>query len=128
MFVGSTFLISLAFIYFYGLIVGLSLNLAIFIGIIYYIRSNRTRGVRSLGFGGGHHNEVTKLMYSCLSCGAEGGGPKCRKCGSNMKNRYSNHIQFRNQLDTLVLDVRETSILLCRYTDSKLLAAQTCAS
>jgi hypothetical protein len=85
LFVGSTFLISLAFPYFYGLIVGLSLNIAIVVGIIYQIRRNRTRAVRSLGFSGDYRKEVTKLKYACLSCGAEVGGPKCRKCGSNMK-------------------------------------------
>jgi len=84
LFVRSTFLISLSFLYFYALIVGLSLNISIFVGIIHYIRSNRTRGVRSLGFSGGYHNEVTKLKYSCLSCGAEVGGANCRNCRSSM--------------------------------------------
>lgn len=69
-----------------NLLIGLAVNIAIMVGIIFYIRRKQLGALRSLGFG----NEAagygsTKLKYVCLSCGAEVKGSKCGSCGSNMK-------------------------------------------
>jgi hypothetical protein len=70
-----------------SLLIGLSVNIAVMIGIIFYIRRKQLGALRSLGFGseaaGGYGS--TKLKYVCLSCGAEVKGARCGSCGSNMK-------------------------------------------
>ena len=70
-----------------SLLIGLGVNIAIMVGIIFYIRRKQLGALRSLGFGneaaGGYGN--TRLKYVCLSCGAEVKGAKCGSCGSNMK-------------------------------------------
>jgi hypothetical protein len=90
LFIGASLGISLVLTYFFGFLVGFALNIAIFLGIIFYIRKKQTQGLRSLGFsderiGGGYTNSGTGLRYICLSCDAEVSGPRCRRCGSKMK-------------------------------------------
>lgn len=73
--------------YFYGFFAGLAVNMAVLIGLIFYIRRKQLKALREFGFSdeaGGYSNSV-KLKYICLSCGAEVKGAKCDKCGSNMK-------------------------------------------
>ena len=58
--------ISLVLTYFFGFLLGFALNIAIFIGIIFYIRKKQTKGLRSFGFsderaGGGYTNSGTGL-------------------------------------------------------------------
>lgn len=69
-----------------SVLIGLGVNIAIMIGLIFYIRRKQLGALRSLGFGdsGGGYGS-TKLKYICLSCGAEVKGSRCDKCGSNMK-------------------------------------------
>ena len=72
---------------FFGFLVGLAVNMAVMIGLIFYIRRKQLGALRTLGFssesaggfGGG------RLKYICLSCGAEVKGSRCGRCGSNMK-------------------------------------------
>jgi hypothetical protein len=70
-----------------NLLIGLGVNIAIMIGVIFYIRRKQLGALRSLGFGSdaasGYGN--TKLKYICLSCGAEVKGARCGSCGSSMK-------------------------------------------
>jgi hypothetical protein len=75
---------------FYGFLVGLAANIAVLVGIVFYLRWRQLRALRSLGFsdetaGGGYYNSRVKLKYVCLSCGEEVKGARCGKCGSNMK-------------------------------------------
>jgi hypothetical protein len=89
-FLGASFAIGLLLTYFFGFFIGLALNMAIFIGVMLYIRWRQTKALKSLGFsdtvmGGGYTNEGVKIKYVCLSCGAEVKGSRCGKCGSNMK-------------------------------------------
>ena len=87
---GASIELCLVLTYFFGFLVGIALNIAIFIGIIFYIRRNQMNALRSFGFsderaGGGYSTYNAKLKYGCLSCGAEFNGSKCRRCGSKMK-------------------------------------------
>jgi hypothetical protein len=68
-----------------SVLIGLGVNIAVMIGLIFYIRRKQ---LRTLGFGdaaGGYYGGSTKLKYVCLSCGAEVKGTRCGSCGSNMK-------------------------------------------
>ena len=85
LFIGASLGISLVLTYFFGFLIGFALNIAILLGLIFYIRKKQTQG-RSLGFsderiGGGYTNSGTGLRYICLSCDAEVSGPRCRRCG-----------------------------------------------
>ncbi|HEY3094723.1 MAG TPA: hypothetical protein VGJ42_03080 [Nitrososphaera sp.] len=79
----------LVFTYFFGFFIGLMVNIAVMMGVIFYIRRKRLGALRSLGFGdeaaGGYGSSGVKLKYVCLSCGAEVRGARCARCGSNMK-------------------------------------------
>ena len=75
---------------FFGFLIGLAANIAVLVGIVFYLRRRQLRALRSLGFsdetaGGGYSNGRVKLRYVCLSCGEEVKGARCGKCGSNMK-------------------------------------------
>jgi hypothetical protein len=75
---------------FFGFLIGLAANIAVLVGIVFYLRRKQLRALRSLGFsdetaGGGYSNARVKLKYICLSCGEEVRGARCGKCGSNMK-------------------------------------------
>jgi hypothetical protein len=90
LFIGGSLGLSLLFTYLFGFIVGFILNLAFFIGIMFYIRSRQMRALKSFGFsdervGRGFFSGRTQLRYSCLSCGAEVKGIRCKRCGSSMK-------------------------------------------
>ena len=76
--------------YFFGFLIGIAINIAIFLGLIFYIRKKQTKGLRSFGFsderaGGGYTNSGTGLKYVCLSCDAKVSGSRCSRCGSKMK-------------------------------------------
>jgi len=90
LFIGGSLGLSLLFTYFFGFFVGFVLNLLLIVGIIFYIRSRQSKALKSFGFsderiGGGFLSGRTELKYSCLSCGSEVKGARCKKCGSNMK-------------------------------------------
>jgi hypothetical protein len=69
-----------------SVLIGLGVNIAIFIGLIFYIRRKQLGALRTLGLGdSGSGYGRGKLKYVCLSCGAEVKGSKCGRCGSNMK-------------------------------------------
>jgi hypothetical protein len=69
-----------------SVLIGLGVNIAIMIGLIFYIRRKQLGALRSLGLGdSGSGYGSTKLKYICLSCGAEVKSSRCDKCGSNMK-------------------------------------------
>jgi hypothetical protein len=69
-----------------NVLIGLGVNIAIMVGLIFYIRRKQLGALRTLGLGdSGSGYSGGKLKYVCLSCGAEVKGSKCGSCGSNMK-------------------------------------------
>lgn len=69
-----------------NVLIGLAVNIAIFIGLIFYIRRKQVGALRTLGLSESSMGySVDKLKYICLSCGAEVKGSRCSRCGSNMK-------------------------------------------
>jgi hypothetical protein len=89
--IGASLGAGLLFTYLFdNILIGLAANIAVLIGIMFYIRRKQLGALRSLGFsdetaGQGYMNAGVKLKYVCLSCGAEVKGSKCDRCGSNMK-------------------------------------------
>lgn len=88
-FVGASLGTGLLLTYFFGFLVGITANIAIFVAAIFFIRWRRMKALRSLGFssqtaGRGHEREGVKIKYACLSCGAEVRGNRC-SCGSMMR-------------------------------------------
>ncbi|MGC2429154.1 MAG: hypothetical protein WA421_19125 [Nitrososphaeraceae archaeon] len=91
LFVGASLGISLVSTYFFGFLIGFTLNIALFIAVIFYIRRKQMKALGLFGFGdekvggpsftGGYR----KLNYLCLLCGTKVSGKKCGKCGSHMK-------------------------------------------
>ncbi len=70
-----------------SVLIGLAVNIAIMIGLIFYIRKKQQGALRTLGLGDSSagYSSGGKLKYVCLSCGAEVKGSRCGSCGSNMK-------------------------------------------
>jgi hypothetical protein len=90
LFIGASLGTGLVVSYFFGFLIGLAANMAVLVGIMFYIRRKQLRALRSFGFGnetmgGGYSNAGVKIKYVCLSCGSEFKGTQCSKCGSNMK-------------------------------------------
>jgi len=88
--VGTSIGAGLVLSYFFGFFVGLAANIAILLGIIFYIRRKHLNALKSLGFsdetaGRGYMSSGSKLKYVCVSCGEEVKGTRCDNCGSNMK-------------------------------------------
>jgi hypothetical protein len=85
--IGASLGVGLLVTYLTGsVLIGLGVNIAIMMGLIFYIRRKQLGALRSLGFSdatAGYGS--TKLKYVCLSCGAEVKGARCGSCGSNMK-------------------------------------------
>lgn len=76
--------------YFFGFFVGLAANIAVLVGIMFFVRRRQLRAMRAFGFsdetaGRGYAGGRTSLKYICLSCGAEVKGSSCPSCGSKMK-------------------------------------------
>ena len=57
---------------FFGFLIGLAANIAVLLGLVFYLRRR-------------HSNARVRLRYVCLACGEEVKGARCAKCGSNMK-------------------------------------------
>lgn len=98
LFLGGSIGFSMLLTYLFGLMLGLSLFISAYIGIILYIRKKQSKALKSLGLsdsntnnnGGQHINGSIshggiKPTYICLSCGKKVSGRVCRKCGSYMK-------------------------------------------
>ena len=90
LFIGASLGTGLIVSYFFGFLIGLAANVAVLVGMMFYIRRKQLRALRSFGFsnetmGGGYSNAGVKIKYICLSCGSEMKGSRCGKCGSNMK-------------------------------------------
>lgn len=81
--------------YLFGYFIGIILNMAVFIAILFYIRKKQSRALKSLGFSdekaggagfGWFNGDSVRVRYICLGCGAEIDGiNSCNKCGSRMK-------------------------------------------
>ncbi len=90
LFIGASLGTGLLVSYFFGFLIGLAANIAVLVGIMFYIRRRQMRAMRAFGFGDetagrGFSNSGVKLKYVCLSCGGEFKGARCASCGSNMK-------------------------------------------
>ncbi len=90
LFIGASLGTGLVFTYLFGFFAGLAANIAVLLGVIFYIRRKQWNALKSLGFsdettGRGYRSGGMKLKYICISCGEEVKGARCGKCGSNMK-------------------------------------------
>jgi len=91
LFVGVSLGISLVSTYFFGFLIGFTLNIVLFIAVVFYIRRKEMKALGLFGFGdekiGGDSSTggYRKLNYLCLLCGTKVSGRKCLKCGSRMK-------------------------------------------
>jgi len=90
LFIGASLGTGLLFSYFFGFLVGLAANIAVLMGLMFYIRRKQLGALRSLGLGsetagGGYAGHCVRIKYICLACGQEVKGIQCRKCGSSMK-------------------------------------------
>lgn len=89
-FVGAVLGVGLVLTYFFGFLVGMTANIAIFVAAIFLIRWQQQKALKSFGFSnqtagrGYERQEGAKLKYVCLSCGAQVKGDKC-SCGSRMR-------------------------------------------
>lgn len=88
-FVGASLGAGLLLTYFFGFLVGMTANVAIFVVAIFFIRYRQQKALRSLGLGSqtvgrGYEQNGVRLKYICLSCGAEVTGDRC-SCGSKMR-------------------------------------------
>lgn len=88
-FVGASLGAGLLLTYFFGFLVGMTANVAIFMAAIFFIRYRQQKALRSLGLGSqtagrGYEQDGVRLKYICLSCGAEVRGDRC-SCGSKMR-------------------------------------------
>jgi ribosomal protein L40E len=89
--VGS-FILGLVLTYYFGFIAGLSLNILVLVGLVFYIRRSQQKALRNLGFsdekaGGSFAPSESRisLKYVCMSCGSRVKGAKCATCGSQAK-------------------------------------------
>jgi len=74
--------------FFFDIFIGLAVNIAVMLGMIFYIRRKQLGALRTLGFSNesaGGFGGDSRLKYICLSCGAEVKGARCSRCGSNGK-------------------------------------------
>jgi len=104
LFLGGSIGFSMLLTYLFGLVLGLSLFISAYIGIIVYIRKTQPKALKSLGLSdsdtrtsGRHYANSTiscggtKPTYICLFCGRKVSGRVCHKCGSHMIRQYSNY-------------------------------------
>ena len=90
--IAGSFLLGLVLTYYFGFIAGLSLNIIVLVGLVFYIRRSQKKALRNLGFsdekaGGSITPTESKisLKYICMSCGSRVKGAKCATCGSQAK-------------------------------------------
>jgi hypothetical protein len=90
--IAGSFFLGLILTYYFGFIAGLSLNIVVLVGLVFYIRRSQTKALRKLGFSdekeGGSFSSPKpsiSLKYVCMSCGSRVKGSKCAACGSQAK-------------------------------------------
>lgn len=90
--IAGSFFLGLILTYYFGFIAGLSLNIVVLIGLVFYIRRSQNKALQNLGFsdekaGGSYSPPEPKvsLRYVCLSCGSRVRGSRCSACGSQAK-------------------------------------------
>jgi E3 ubiquitin-protein ligase DOA10 len=89
-FIVSSLGISTLLLFYFGIFVGFILSIIIFLALIFYIRSNEIKALKSFGFSNEKMQGLARkskpvLRYACISCGREFTGSKCKKCGSKIK-------------------------------------------
>jgi len=90
--IAGSFFLGLVLTYYFGFIAGLSFNIVVLIGLVFYIRRSQWKALRNLGFSdekaGGSFAPTESnipLKYVCMSCGSRVKGAKCATCGSQAK-------------------------------------------
>jgi hypothetical protein len=90
--IAGSFFLGLVLTYYFGFIAGLSLNIVVLVGLVFYIRRSQWKALRNLGFSdekaGGSFAPTESnisLKYVCMSCGSRVKGAKCATCGSQAK-------------------------------------------
>ena len=90
--IAGSFLLGLVLTYYFGFIAGLSLNIIVLVGLVFYMRRSQQNALRNLGFSdekaGGRiapTESKISLKYVCMSCGSRVKGAKCASCGSQAK-------------------------------------------
>jgi hypothetical protein len=84
LFIGGSLALYFVVSYYFGFLLWLVANTALFIGILFYLRRKQIMEQRSLGSDGSDNS--TKMRYICISCGSKMKGIiECNKCGSKMK-------------------------------------------
>jgi hypothetical protein len=84
---------SMLAMYFLGFVIGVMLNVFLFIGAMFYIQRKRSKEIEFNADRGGYYGNSssvsagssTKPSYVCLACGSKVSGRTCRNCGSQMK-------------------------------------------
>jgi hypothetical protein len=90
--IAGSFFLGLILTYYFGFVAGLSLNIVVLVGLVFYIRRSQQKALRNLGFSderaGGSFTPTESnisLKYVCMSCGSRVKGAKCATCGSQAK-------------------------------------------
>jgi hypothetical protein len=90
--IAGSFFLGLILTYYFGFIAGLSLNIVVLVGLVFYIRRNQTKALRDLGLsdaraGGGFSTPKSSisLKYVCMTCGSRVKGSRCASCGSQAR-------------------------------------------
>lgn len=90
--IAGSFFLGLVLTYYFGFIAGLSFNIVVLVGLVFYIRRSQWKALRNLGFSdekaGGSFAPTESnipLKYVCMSCGSRVKGAKCATCGSQAK-------------------------------------------
>lgn len=90
--IAGSFFLGLILTYYFGFIVGLSINIIVLIGLVFYIRRSQNKALQNLGLSdekvGGRYSSPeprVSLRYVCLSCGSRVKGSRCTACGSQAK-------------------------------------------
>jgi hypothetical protein len=92
LYLGGSIGLSLLLTYLFGPLLGLSLFISAYIGIIVYMGRRGSMGrddsktrIDKGRYAKDNSNSNTKITYICLTCGRKVAGRTCRKRGSHMK-------------------------------------------
>ena len=92
LFIACSLALSFTLTLFFGFLIGMIINMALFTAEAFYNRSSQLRTPEKYGYnnkiiGRGQrvHKKDMKLKFLCLVCGSEVFDVTCKTCGSRMK-------------------------------------------